>query len=161
MWEAYRPLVQKYPKLSLEQVRQLIARAQKGSKKQAEELVLRHIGFVIFRIRKKAFPAYLRRFGEDLLSQAVCILYEKIQSYDLGYTDKQGHPKPVRFASYVWKRIDGFIIDALKQEIARENRQESPDWERFEHEEDGLLEEETPPSQEQNQHVQVTAMDNY
>ncbi len=161
MWEAYRPLAHKYPKLSLDQERQLIAQAKKGSKKKAEELVLRHIGFVIFRIRKKAFPSYLRRFGEDLLSQAVFVLYEKIKSYDLGYTDKQGHPKPVRFASYIWKRIDGFIIDSLKKEIERENRQESPDWERFEHEEDWFLVEESPPGQEKNQNVRVGATDNY
>jgi DNA-directed RNA polymerase specialized sigma subunit len=98
---------------------------------QLEELVLRHIGFVIFRIRKKAFPAYVRRFGEDLLSQAVFILYDKIKSYDLKYRDKQGNPKPVRFSSYIWKRIDGFIIDSLKKELEREKRQENPDWERF------------------------------
>ena len=135
MWEAYSSIRQKYSKISLQEERRLIAQAKKGSKEKAEELVLRHIGFVIFRIRKKAFPAYIRRFGEDLLSQAVFILYDKIKSYDLKYKDKQGNPKPVRFSSYIWKRIDGFIIDSLKKEIEREKQQESPDWERFDQEE--------------------------
>ena len=135
MWEAYRPVIQRYSRISLEEERRLIARAKKGSKNEAEELVLRHIGFVIFRIRKKAFPVYIRRFGEDLLSQSVVILYEKIKSYNLRYKDNQGRPKPVRFASYIWKRIDGFILDSLKKEIEREKRQGNPDWERFGHEE--------------------------
>jgi repressor LexA len=26
----------------------------------------------------------------------------------------------VRFSSYIWKRIDGFILDSLKEELARE-----------------------------------------
>ncbi|MBI3291967.1 MAG: hypothetical protein HYZ73_04070 [Elusimicrobia bacterium] len=134
MWEAYSSIRQRYSRISLQEERELIAHAQKGSQKKAEELVLRHIGFVIFRIHKKAFPAYVRRFGEDLLSQSILILYDKVKSYDLGYKDKGGHPKPVRFVSYIWKRIDGFIIDSLTKEIEREKQQESPDWERFDHE---------------------------
>ena len=38
-------------------------------------------------------------------------------SYNLDYRDKQGNPKPVKFASYICKRIDGFIIDYLKKEL--------------------------------------------
>ena len=136
MWEAYRPVMQRYSRISLEEERRLIAQAQKGSKEKSEELVLRHIGFVILRIHKKAFPIYIRRFGEDLLSQSVLVLYDKIKSYDLKYKDKEGNPKPVRFVSYIWKRIDGFILDSLKKEIEREKQQTSPDWERFEQEED-------------------------
>jgi len=139
VWEAYRHLSHKYPKISLQQERRLIAQAKKGSKEKSEELVLRHINFVIFRIHKKAFPVYIRRFGEDLLSQSVLILYDKIKSYNLRYRDKQGNFKPVRFASYVWKRIDGFIIDSLKKEIEREKQQEVPDWERFDHEDPVLV----------------------
>ncbi len=128
--------MQRYSRISLEEERRLIAQAQKGSQEKSEELVLRHVGFVILRIHKKVFPVYIRRFGEDLLSQSILVLYDKIKSYDLKYKDKQGNPKPVRFVSYIWKRIDGFIIDSLKKEIEREKRQSSPDWERFEQEED-------------------------
>src|SRR3989338_6632449 len=34
-------------------------------------VVLRHIGFVIFRIHKRAFPACAKGFGEELLSHAI------------------------------------------------------------------------------------------
>ena len=131
MWTNYRCAIRKYPRISLDQERRLIAKAKKGFKEETEELVLRHVGFVIFRIYKKTFPTYRNRFGEDILSEATFILYEKIQSYNLRYKDKHGNPKPVRFVSYIWKRIDGFILDSLKKEIERENRQESPDWERY------------------------------
>jgi len=93
--------------------------------------VLRHVNFIIFRIYKKAFPSYIARFGEDLFSEAVFILYEKIKSYNLRYRDKNGDFKPVRFSSYIWKRIDGFILDSLKREVDRERQQTVPDWERY------------------------------
>jgi len=118
MFETYRNLIRKYPKISLYQERRLIKQAQGRSKDKKEELVLRHIWFVIFRINKIAFPAYRARFGEDILSQAILILYGKIKTYNLRYKDKYGNSKPVRFSSYVWKRIDGFIIDYLKREIS-------------------------------------------
>jgi hypothetical protein len=47
------------------------------------EIVLRHAGFLIFRIHKTAFPDLIRRYGEDLLSEAILITYKKIDSYDL------------------------------------------------------------------------------
>lgn len=109
-----------YPAISLEAERKLIRKAQTGCQKATEELVLRHIRFIIFRIYKKAFPSYIARFGKDIFSEAVFILYEKIQSYNLDYTDRLGELRPVRFKSYVWKRIDGFILDSLKAEIERE-----------------------------------------
>ncbi len=132
MWEVYRRLASQYSKISLDEERKLIAQAKGQSKKKAEEIVLRHISFVISRIHKKSFPSYVNRFGEDILSEAVFILYDKIKTYDLEYKDKQGNLKPVRFSSYVWKRIDGFIIDSVKKEIRREKSQGCPNWERFE-----------------------------
>ena len=117
MFETYRHVIRKYPKISIYQERRLIKQAQGRSKVKKDELVLRHIGFVIFRIYKITFPAYCARFGEDILSQAILILYDKIKTYDLRYKDKYGNSKPVRFSSYIWKRIDGFIIDYLKREI--------------------------------------------
>ena len=119
MWEMYRHIAFKYPKISLEEERQLIAQAKKDSKEKAEEIVLRHVGFVIHRIYKKAFPSYLPRYGEDILSDVIFILYDKIKTYDLEYKDRQGNLKPVRFSSYIWKRIDGFIVDSLKKESQR------------------------------------------
>ena len=50
------------------------------------------------------------------------------------YRDKKGNFKPVRFSSYIWKRIDGFILDSLKKELERERRHTYPDWERYNHE---------------------------
>lgn len=117
MFETYREIIPAYSKLTLYQERRLIVQAKKNDKGKVDELVLRHIGFVIFRIHKIIFPAYLDRFGEDILSQAIFILYDKIKSYNLRHKDREGNPKPVRFSSYVWKRIDGFIIDYLKREI--------------------------------------------
>lgn len=54
---------------------------------------------------------------EDLLEEAILIVYNKIESYNLNYCDKQGNPHSVKFVSYIWKRIDGFIIDYLKEEM--------------------------------------------
>jgi hypothetical protein len=48
---------------------------------------------------------------EDLLEETILITYKKIESYNLDYRDKQGNPHPVKFVSYIWKRIDGFIIE--------------------------------------------------
>jgi len=129
--ENYQRTIPRYPKISLYQERRLIAKAKKGHKKETEELVLRHLGFVIFRIHKKAFPSYIDRYGEDIFSDAVFILYDKIKTYNLRYKDKKGNFKPVRFSSYVWKRIDGFILDSLKKEINRQKRHTTQDWERY------------------------------
>ena len=118
----------KHPPLSLTEERRLIAKAKRGYKVETQDLVLRHISFIIFRIHKKAFPVYVARFGEEILAQAVFILYDKIKTYNLRYRDKKGELKPVRFSSYIWKRIDGFILDSLKAELARDRRQVSPDW---------------------------------
>lgn len=117
MWKIYRHIIRRYPRISLLEERLLIQKAQKGSKKCKDELVLRHVGFLIFRIYKIAFPDLIRRYGEDLLSEAILITYQKIDSYDLDYRDKKGNPKPVKFISYIWKRIDGFVIDSLKKEL--------------------------------------------
>jgi len=121
VWEGYSSIARHYPKLSLSEERRLIFKAQKGSKKSKEELVLRHVGFIIFRIHKVAFPALIQRFGDDLLEEAILILYKKIKSYDLNYRDNKGNPKPVKFTSYIWKRIDGVIIDTLKKELSESN----------------------------------------
>jgi len=123
----YRSLL-KHPALSLKEERRLIAKAKQGHQAATEELVLRYVGFIIFRLHKKAFPAYVNRFGEEIIAQAVIILYDKIKTYDLRYRDKNGNLKPVKFSSYIWKRIDGFILDSLKKELARERRQVSFDW---------------------------------
>ena len=98
----------------------MIAAAQRGSERSIQEIVLRHIGFVSFRLHRRVFPALLRRFGEELLSEAIPILYAKIQTYYLCYRDRQGNPKPVKFVSYIWKRIDGHILDGVKREMERD-----------------------------------------
>ena len=144
----YSRTLPKYSKIDISQERRLIAKAKKGCPQATEEVVLRHVGFIIFRIYKKTFPTYIDRFGEDILSQAVFILYDKINTYNLRYKNKEGQHSPVRFASYVWKRIDGFILDSLKKEITREKRQTSLNWERFERVESHF---ELCPGQEEGQ----------
>ena len=119
MWKTYRNIICQYPRISLQEERRLIRYAKRGFKAAADELVLRHISFVIFRIHKRAFPTYIKRFGEDLLSQAIPILYAKIQTYNLRYYDHEGCFKPIRFSSYIWKRIDGLILDSLKKELLK------------------------------------------
>ena len=128
MWKTYRDILQKYPRISLQEERRLIREAKRGGKAQAQELVLRHIGFVIFRIHKRAFPAYARRFGEDILSQAIVVLYERVQSYNLRYYDKSGEFKPVRFVSYIWKFIDGLILASLRKELRHEKHRVTAFW---------------------------------
>ena len=138
MRKIYASIIKKYSKISLQEERRLIRQAKK-QKDKADELVLRHISFLIFRISKKTFPKYIERFGEDILSQAIFILYEKIKTYNLRYRNKEGHFQPVRFVSYIWKAIDGFILASLKKELEREKRQQSFDWERFDNEDSALL----------------------
>jgi len=121
MWKSYSAIIKHYPKIPLSEERRLISKAQKGSKKSKDELVFRHVGFLVFRIHKIAFPSLVRSFGEDLLAEAILIVYKKIESYDLNYCDKHGNPKPVKFTSYIWKRIDGFIVDSLKKELNESN----------------------------------------
>nr|MBU1327999.1 hypothetical protein [Candidatus Omnitrophota bacterium] len=117
MWTTYKHIIQRYPRISLSKERHLIKKAQNGSKKSKDEIVLRHVSFLIFRIHKVVFPEFIQRFGEDLLEETILIVYNKIESYDLDYRDKHGNLKPVRLISYIWKRIDGFIIDYLKKEM--------------------------------------------
>ena len=118
--KAYREIARRYQKIPLSEERRLIREAQKGLTKSKEELVLRHIGFLIFRIHKLAFPNLIRRHGEDLLSDSILILYKKVDTYNLRYCNKRGHPKPVKFISYIWKRIAGFILDFLRKEFEKE-----------------------------------------
>ena len=107
----------RYKKISLAKERQLIAQAQKDSRKSRDELVLRHLSFIAFRLNIKVFAPYRQQHGEDLFSAAITILYQKVAGYNLNYRDKHGKRKPVRFSSYIWKRIDGFIIDYLRNEL--------------------------------------------
>jgi len=122
MWKAYSNIVRRYPKITLSEERHLIAEAQKGSKKSKDEIVLRHVSFLLFKIHRKAFPSLIQRFGEDLLEEAILIVYKKVETYNLNYRDKQGNLKPVKFISYIWKRIDGFVIDFLKNEIRSDSK---------------------------------------
>ena len=120
MWGTYGDLARRYPKISLEVERELIAKAKRGSRKCRDEIVLRHIGFIIFRLQRKLLPPYLRRHGPEMLSAALPTLYGKVKSYDLDYRDPEGRLKPVKFASYVWKHVDGFIIMSIKKELEME-----------------------------------------
>ncbi len=137
MWKTYASLIRKYPKLTLQEERRLIRYAKK-QKEKADELVLRHISFLIFRISKRTFPQYIARFGEDILSQGIFLLYEKIKTYNLRYYDKEGNFIPVRFVSYIWKATDGLILASLKKELEKEKRHDSLDWERFDYEDNSL-----------------------
>lgn len=116
MWKAYQEVARKFQRLPLAEERRLIALAQSGRKESSDELVLRHVGFVMWRLRRKVFRRHLERHGEDLLSAAIPVLYEKVATYNLKYRDREGARRPVRFGSYIWKRIDGLAIDYLEKE---------------------------------------------
>jgi hypothetical protein len=62
---------------------------------------LRHVGFVIWRLCKKVFHPHLQRHGEDMLSAAIPLLYQKVRTYNLNYRDRDGNKRPVRFSSYI------------------------------------------------------------
>jgi DNA-directed RNA polymerase specialized sigma subunit len=119
MWKNYKAII--YPRISLSEERGLISKAQKGSQKSRDEIILRHIRFLIFRIRKLVFPHLLHSYGEDLLQETILIIYAKIEQYNLNYCNDEGELHPVRFSSYIWKRIDGYIIDFLKKELKTVN----------------------------------------
>jgi DNA-directed RNA polymerase specialized sigma subunit len=113
----------RYPTLSLLEERCLIAKAKRGSRKCANEIILRHLEFIVFRLHKRGWPDLVRRYGEDLLSESIPLLYRQLKTYDLNYRDGRGRPKPVKFVSYIWKRVDGFIIDSLRKENQREKQE--------------------------------------
>jgi hypothetical protein len=69
VWEINYRNLPKGPLLSLKEERRLIAKAKKGYQAETEKLVLRHVGFIIFRLHKKAFLAYVSRFGEEMLAK--------------------------------------------------------------------------------------------
>ena len=115
MWALYADIARRYERLTLAQERRLIAKAQGGAKESTDEIVLRHVGFVMFRLRTVVYPEVLVRLGDDLLADAILVLYDKVHTYDLRYRDRNGERKRVRFSSYIWKRIDGFIIDSLNR----------------------------------------------
>jgi len=62
MWTAYREIARQYDRLPLQQERRLIARAQRGSTKSAEEIVMRLVGFVMYRLRDIVYPSVLWRW---------------------------------------------------------------------------------------------------
>jgi DNA-directed RNA polymerase specialized sigma subunit len=117
MLQVYRESICAYQnkKMSLRQERRLILQAQKGCKKSVQEMVLRHIGFLLYRLHRKVIPPLLYKHRDDMVSLGVIILYDKIKTYNLNYRDKRGMRKRVRFVSYIWKRIDGFIIADAEQ----------------------------------------------
>lgn len=117
MWEQYKTIVSNYPRLSFEEERLLIAKAQAGNKRCRDKLVLSHIRFTMWRLRKKIFNRYLVRYGEDMLAGAIPILYRTVETYNLNYRNADNKPKPVRFVSYIWKWIDGFALAYVKKEI--------------------------------------------
>jgi DNA-directed RNA polymerase specialized sigma subunit len=124
-WAFITNNIQRYPNITLAEERRLIANAQKGSIKSKNELILRHVGFLAGRIRKIVFPDCLKRFGDDLLAEGIVIINTKIDDYDMTYCNRQGVPTPVRLRSYIWKRIDGFIIDYLKKEFIYQSLDET------------------------------------
>jgi hypothetical protein len=60
MWKTYEHIIRSYSRISLDEERRLIQKAQKGSKKSKDELILRHISFIIFRIHKVVFPEFIQ-----------------------------------------------------------------------------------------------------
>ena len=47
MWDGYHEVIRKYSPISLQAERKLIALAQDGHQESRDELLLRHVGFVI------------------------------------------------------------------------------------------------------------------
>ena len=71
MWDLIASHTKQYNKISLSEERSLIANAQRGSARSKDELLLRHVKFLIFRIHRIVFPDFLRRFGDDLFAEGI------------------------------------------------------------------------------------------
>ncbi len=93
--------------------RRLIALAQEGSQKSAEEIILRHIGFVIFRIHKRAVPEFLRRFGEDLLSN----IWKRIDGLILDSLKKELREEGLWATRLRNERYAGYVIEENLEEV--------------------------------------------
>lgn len=73
------------------------------------------MGFVMFRLKRKLLPSCLRSCGPDFLSASIPVLSGKVKTYDLACRDREGRPEPVKFSSYIWKCVDGFIIQSINE----------------------------------------------
>jgi len=66
VWTRYREIARRYDRLPLRQERRSIAKAQRGSTKSAEEIVMRHVGFVMYRAETRPVRVIrLETGGED------------------------------------------------------------------------------------------------
>ena len=71
MWAFINKNLKIYLKISLSEERSLITKAQRGSVRSKDELLFRHIKFLIFWIHRIVFPDFLQRFGDDLLAEGI------------------------------------------------------------------------------------------
>jgi hypothetical protein len=70
MLQVYRECIYAYKnkKVSLRQERRLILQAQKGCEKSVQEMVLRHVGFLLYRLHRKVIPPLLYKHQDDMVS---------------------------------------------------------------------------------------------
>ena len=77
MWKAYSGIIRRYPRIPLSEERRLIFEAQKGSRlrqgfggqarKSKDEIVLRHVGFIIDYLKKEINES--KRIRHQLLQE--------------------------------------------------------------------------------------------
>jgi hypothetical protein len=115
MFELYQDIITRCERLSLDQERDLIARAQNGSSDAKQELLLCQIGFFLYRINTVLYPVLVKQYGEDILQECLLLASEKIYTYNLRYKNKDGKPQQVYFRSYLWKAVTGIIIRTTKR----------------------------------------------
>jgi hypothetical protein len=80
-YNLYKQTASKYGPLSLDDERRLVRRAKKGDQLARKKLLLRLIGFFVFRIETALYPALRHRFGEDILQE--CLLLAEQQDSPL------------------------------------------------------------------------------
>ena len=120
MFDQYKQIIRKYPKLPLLDERRLIRFAKRGNSSAQRTLLLHQVGFLIFRIRTTLYPSVVREYGEDILQECLLWTPNKIRSYNLRYRNVKGVFQPVQFRSYIWKGVTGVILQYI-----RKNKRES------------------------------------
>jgi hypothetical protein len=119
MFEQYKQIIRRYPKLTLQNERRLIRLAKRGDLSAQQTLLLHQIGFFVFRIRTVLNPAVVREYGEDILQECLLWTPKKIRSYNLRYKNRDGIFQPVLLRSYIWKGVMGVMF-----QYVRKNRKE-------------------------------------
>jgi hypothetical protein len=130
MWKTYLWMSYRYPKISLNEERQIIAQAMGALERKEKNL--------FFAMSALSFFGFIRRYSHLTWRVMGRIFFPRrylfcmIKSKPMTWNVRINRAILNLFIFFcIWKRIDGLIIDSVKKEIKRERCKISLDWERY------------------------------